>query len=137
MIHTWSKTDGSRQVVNALTLYALAKICSDSDSAGRPSYTHCRTVNDGTRSSVTDVTTPSAPSDTTVPSNESLERCTVTTSPDAVTRSNPATEAASPWLRSPDPCVPVAHAPTTLMCGSEARFGTARPALSSAGTSWP
>ena len=39
------------------------------------------------------------------------------------------TPADNDWLRAPEPCVPVAIAPPTETCGSDARFGSARPWL--------
>ena len=40
-------------------------------------------------------------------------------------------------LPSPEPWVPVSHAPATEMCGSDARLGSARPAACSAAATSP
>ena len=79
------------------------------------------------------VTTPSAPSPTTTPGNTSGSpaRDQLRSSPSAVTSSSPETDVDRQPCRSPDPCVAVATAPATEMCGSEARLGTAKPAASS------
>ena len=47
--------------------------------------------------------------------------------PSAQTSSSDAIPAANDWFLAPEPCVPVAIAPPTEMCGSDARFGNARP----------
>ena len=52
-------------------------------------------------------------------------RCT--SSPAEVTSSRAATDVARLPLRSPEPCVAVATAPATEMCGSEARLASATP----------
>jgi len=86
-------------------------------------------VNDGTSVSTRLVTTPSAPSATTEPLVSSGP--IATRSPSAVTISIPATDVASVPFRLPEPCVPVATAPATVMCGSEARLARANPRASS------
>ncbi|WP_079320001.1 hypothetical protein [Microbispora sp. GKU 823] len=100
---------------------------SSSTSAGRLSYTRCRTSNDGTTSSVMATTAPRAPNATTAPANRSpsTSRLSVTRSPSAVTISIARTEVARPPLASPEPWVPVAQEPATEMCGRDARLGRA------------
>ena len=58
-------------------------------------------------------------------------------SPSAVTSSTAATDDESGRLPSPEPCVPVATAPATEMCGSDGRFGSANPAASRTGAISP
>ena len=74
-----------------------------------------------------------APSETTVPASSpgAVARRTSTSDPSALTISSPATAAARLRARSPDPCVPVAHAPATEMWPSEAIASRASPASSS------
>ena len=72
------------------------------------------------------VTTPSAPSPTTVPSKSGSPRATdeLAAGPDELEPRHGV--ARSPFV-SPDPCVDVATAPATEMCGSEARLASASP----------
>ena len=58
----------------------------------------------------------------------------VTTSPSAVTSSSPETAVARFPLLMPEPCVAVAQAPATEMCGSEARLCSAKPCRGAPGT---
>ncbi len=84
------------------------------------------------------VTTPNAPSPITRPSKSGVSsRDTVTRSPPGTTRRIARTLAARTRLPTPEPCVPVAHAPATEMCGNEPRFGSANPAASSRCVSSP
>ena len=83
------------------------------------------------------MTTPSAPSATTDPANPGSPRRTVRSSPDGPTSSTADTDAARILLLSPEPWVPVAHAPATMMCGSEPVLGNASPASSTGPTSSP
>jgi len=73
------------------------------------------------------VTTPRAPRCTTAPGKEPSPRPISAMSPSAVTISRAATAAARFWLAGPEPWVPVAQAPATEMCGSEARLRSAKP----------
>ena len=91
----------------------------------------------GSTSRITRVTAPSAPNPTTKPSKSSSPRSTVRSSPSEVTNSNPATAVAKLPLVSPEPCVAVATAPATEMCGSEARLCRASPWGASACASSP
>ncbi len=93
----------------------------------------------GTRSSVRLVTIPSVPSATTAPANASPSRSLLsfTTSPPAVTISSADTAVARLPLVSPEPCVPVAHAPAIEMCGSDPRLRSAQPASFSRPASSP
>ncbi len=104
-------------------------------SAGRPTRTYWRRSKAGTRSSVSDVTTPSAPTATTAPAKSASSRVSDSVEPSAVTRSIPDTAAARPGMDGPEPCVPVATEPATEMCGSEAMFASAKPASCSSGAS--
>ena len=61
----------------------------------------------------------------------------VVRSPSAVIISVPATAVASAPFPLPEPCVPVATAPATVMCGSEARLARAKPRASSPRASSP
>ena len=83
------------------------------------------------------MTTPSAPSATTAPANPGSPRRTVRSSPSGPTSSTADTDAARIRLPSPEPCVPVAHAPATMMCGSEPVLGSAIPASCTGSTSSP
>ncbi len=76
---------------------------------------------------MSEVTTPSAPSEVTAPPNRSSSRPSTTVEPSAVTSSTSRTADASGPLPTPEPCVPVATDPATEMCGSEAMFASARP----------
>ncbi len=139
LTQTWSSAAVSQRV-NTLTLYARPSTPARSAATaarGTCSYTTWRTAYDGTSSSVTDTTTPTQPSDTTAPSKPGSPRRSSTRSPSPVTSSRPETADASPWLPEPEPWVPVATAPATDRCGSEARFGSARPAASNASTTSP
>ena len=40
------------------------------------------------------------------------------------------------WLAAPEPCVAVAQAPATEMCGSEARLRSAKPWVSRRAATW-
>ena len=73
------------------------------------------------------VMTPSAPSETTAPLkvSPSLARESVARLPSAVTNSIAETMVLRLPLWMPEPCVAVEHAPTTEMCGSEARLWSA------------
>ena len=73
------------------------------------------------------VTIPSAPSPTTVPSWSGSPRRTVREAPDPSISVSPATAVASDAFVSPEPCVDVATAPATEMCGNEARLARAQP----------
>ena len=88
---------------------------------------------------VSRVTTPSDPSETTLPGNVagSSSREIVTSSPSARTMSIARTAVDRLPLRSPDPWVPVAQAPATEMCGSEARLWRAKPAACRTGARSP
>ena len=70
-------------------------------------------------------------SPTTAPQNfsPSFSREISITSPLEVTIRIAATAAPRIALRSPDPCVAVAHAPATEICGSDARLCNANPAM--------
>ena len=96
-----------------------------------------RTWYAGSTSSVTRVTAPSAPSATTRPSKSGVAPRDRDTSPSEVTSSRPATAVARLPLASPEPCVAVATAPATEMCGSEARLCSARPSGASASARSP
>ena len=80
-------------------------------------------------SSVTLVTTPSAPRLTTAPRNvsPSFSRESVRTSPSAVTSSRAETAVARFPFLTPEPCVAVAQAPAMEMWGREARLCSAKP----------
>src|SRR5580698_3291484 len=82
---------------------------------------------------------PSAPSDTTAPGkiSPSFACESVTTLPSAITASTPETAVARLPFRMPEPCVAVEHAPTTEICGNEARLCSAKPWLSRYGASCP
>src|SRR5262249_10339426 len=121
----------SPQREKTLTLYAAlitSSKCPSSTSQRKSSNTFCVTSNAGSTSKVTRVTTPSAPSPTTAPSNASSPRPNRSTSPDDNTSSSPATAVARFPLPTPEPCVAVAIAPPTEMCGSDARLCRATPA---------
>ncbi len=77
---------------------------------------------------VSEVTIPSAPRASTEPRNAGSSTPTRTSDPSAATNSTAATDAAKHGFVLPDPCVPVAHAPARLMCGSEPRLCSAKPA---------
>ena len=131
LIQSWPAR--APQSVNTLTLSPAAVIVSkrsNSTSQARPSYTRWRTSYAGSTSSVTRVSTPSAPSPTTSPSKSASPRRTVRSSPSEVMSSSAATAVARLPLASPDPCVAVAIAPATAMCGSDARFPSASPCAS-------
>ena len=68
------------------------------------------------------MTTPSAPSATTDPAKSSSPRRTVRSVPSGPTISSAATADARFLLASPEPCVAVATAPATEMCGRDARL---------------
>ena len=79
------------------------------------------------------VTTPSAPSATHRAREVGLAAADRSTSePSAVTSSTARTAVGSEPLRMPEPCVPVAQAPATEMCGSEPRLCRAIPLACSA-----
>ena len=83
-------------------------------------------------SSVTFVTTPSAPRLTTRARERAWRpssRENVSTSPSAVTSSSADTAVERLPFFTPEPCVPVAHAPAIEMCGSDARLCSAKPLL--------
>jgi len=84
---------------------------------------------EGQVSSVRLATMPSAPRATMVPGNVSgsAARERWISSPLAATISIALTAVERHWLARPEPCVAVAQAPMTEMCGSEARFGIAKP----------
>ena len=73
------------------------------------------------------MTMPRAPRPTTVPSKSASPRETVRSRPAPSSRVRRVTAVASDRLPSPDPCVPVATAPATEMCGSDARLASAQP----------
>ena len=85
------------------------------------------------------MTTPSPPSETTAPFKPSASpsRTKTVVSPSAVTTSNAETAVARFPIWSPEPCVAVAQAPATEMCGREARLFKANPAASSGAASSP
>jgi hypothetical protein len=62
-----------------------------------------------------------------MPSKSGSPRSAVITSPSDVTSSTALTAVARLPFPSPDPCVAVATAPATEMCGSDARLARARP----------
>ena len=70
---------------------------------------------------------PSAPSATTQPSKSVSPRAVERVSPSGPTHSTAATAEASDPMTSPEPCVPVATAPATEMCGSDAIDASAQP----------
>jgi hypothetical protein len=72
--------------------------------------------------------TPREPSETTIPSKFGSPRNTRSNEPSAETNSSPATAVARLPFLSPDPWVPVAIAPATVMWGRDARLWTAQPA---------
>ncbi len=128
--HTCRKP-GARQSVNRLTLYPVAITVSNvpesSPSSGSSVNTCCSTSKAGSRSRVSAVTTPSAPSEVTAPPNRSSSRPIVTVEPSAVTSSTSRTIVESGPLRTPEPWVPVATDPATEMCGRDAMLCNARP----------
>ena len=93
----------------------------------------------GETSSVSRVTTPRPPSATTAPAKRSPSsaREIVRTVPSAVTISIAATREPRKPFRLPEPCVAVAQAPATVMCGSEAVLCNAKPAAWTRGASRP
>ncbi len=126
--------------MKTLTLYpheTISSKCSESASKDRPSNTRWRTSKAGCTSRVRRVTAPSAPSPTTTPSKSAspLENCS--SSPPEVTSCTAATAVARFPFRTPEPCVAVATAPATEMCGSEARLCSATPSSPSRSTSSP
>ncbi len=125
------RNPGARQSVNRLTLYADAITVSNTAGSGpsrRSSVkTCCSTSKDGSRSRVSAMTTPRAPSEVTAPPNRRSSRPRATTDPSAVISSTSRTDVASGPLPTPEPCVPVATEPATEMCGREAMLASARP----------
>ena len=106
-------------------------------SSGMRSWTCWIIENAGRSRSVSPVTTPSAPRLTAAAGKLSSSDATVTSSASAVSNSTSSICAARQPSRRPEPCVAVAQAPGTLMCGREARFSSAHPAACSRGQSSP
>ena len=74
---------------------------------------------------------------TTLPSKSASPRASVRSSPFGPPSSTAATAAASDPMWSPEPWVPVATAPATLMCGNDARLDRAQPRSSIATATVP
>src|SRR5690606_16059630 len=118
------------QSVNRLTLYPLncnSRKLFSSSAMGRSRYTTCDMSKVGSRSRVILVTTPRAPKPTTAPGKISGSFCLdrVTNWPEASTNSMADTEEDKLLFFIPEPWVAVAHAPTTVIWGREARLGKA------------